>query len=120
MQILICHACYLQEVHIQSRTWCNVAPNYFKLAGADGVRALKDAPAPNAGTAHSIANSVSFLNSMMNIDSKSDYTESAYSASSDSGSSEERGKSREHKNKKAKKSNVDIGLVEKPFQHACL
>ncbi len=46
-----------------------------ELAGADGVRALKDAPAPNAGTAHSVANSVSFLNSMMNIDSKSDYTE---------------------------------------------
>jgi hypothetical protein len=27
-----------------------------ELAGADGVRALKDAPAPNAGTAHSVAN----------------------------------------------------------------
>jgi hypothetical protein len=65
-----------------------------ELAGADGVRALKDAPAPNAGTAHSVANSVSFLNSMMNINSESDYTKSAYSASSDSGSSEERCKSR--------------------------
>jgi hypothetical protein len=75
-----------------------------KLAGANGVRALKDAPAPNAGTAHSFANSVSFLNSMMNIDSKSDYTESAYNASSDSGSLEEWRKSRERKNKKAKKS----------------
>ena len=41
---------------------------------------------------------------MMNIDSESDYTESAYGASSDSGSSEERRKSRESKNKKAKKS----------------
>jgi hypothetical protein len=75
-----------------------------ELAGADWVRALKDAPAPNAGTAHSVANSVSFLNSMMNIDRESDYTESAYGASSDSGSSEERRKSRECKNKKAKKS----------------
>ncbi len=75
-----------------------------ELAGADGVRALKDAPAPNAGTAHSVATSVSFLNSMMNINSKSDYTKSAYGASSDSGSSEERHKSREHENKKAKKS----------------
>ena len=37
----------------------------MELASADGVRALKDAPAPNAGTAHSVANSVSFLNSMM-------------------------------------------------------
>jgi hypothetical protein len=68
------------------------------------VRALKNAPAPNAGTAHSVANSVSFLNSMTNIDSKSDYTESAYAASSDSGSSEEWRKSRERENKKAKKS----------------
>jgi len=69
----------------------------------DGVRALKDAPAPNAGTAHSVANSVSFLNSMMNINSNSDYTESAYGASSDSGSSEEKRKSREREHKKAKK-----------------
>jgi hypothetical protein len=76
-----------------------------ELAGADGVRALKDAPAPNAGTAHSVANSVSFLNSMMNINSKSDYTKSAYGASSDSGSSEEQRKSHKRKNKKAKKSN---------------
>ncbi len=75
-----------------------------ELAGTNGVRALKNAPAPNAGTAHSVANSVSFLNSMMNINSKSDYTESAYGASSDSGSSEERRKSRERKNKKTKKS----------------
>jgi hypothetical protein len=75
-----------------------------ELVGANRVRALKEAPAPNAGTAHSVANSVSFLNSMMNIDSKSDYTESAYGASSDSGSSEERRKSRKRENKKAKKS----------------
>jgi hypothetical protein len=75
-----------------------------ELAGADGVRTLKDAPAPNARTAHSVADSVSFLNSMMNINSESDYTESAYGASSDSGSSEERRKSRESKNMKAKKS----------------
>ena len=78
-----------------------------ELAGADGVRALKDAPAPNAGTAHSVANSVSFLNSMMmNGDTDSKYTESAYSASSDSGSSEDRRKScnREHKKTKKPKS----------------
>ncbi len=75
-----------------------------ELAGADRVKALKDALALNAGTAHSVANSVSFLNSMMNIDSESDYTKSAYSASSDSGSSEERCKLPECKNMKAKKS----------------
>ncbi len=60
-----------------------------ELAGADGVRALRDVPAPNAETAQSVANSVSFLNSMMNINNTSDYTESAYGASSDSSSSEE-------------------------------
>ena len=76
-----------------------------ELAGADGVRALKDAPAPNTGTAYSVTNSVSFLNSMtLNSDTNSEYTESAYGASSDSGSSEERRKSRERENKKAKKS----------------
>jgi hypothetical protein len=76
-----------------------------ELAGADGVRALKDAPTPNAGTAHSVANSVSFLNSMMlNSDTNSEYTESAYGASSDSGSSEERRKSCKRKNKKTNKS----------------
>ena len=75
-----------------------------ELAGAVGVRALKDALAPNIGTVHSVANSVTFLNSMMNININSDYTESAYRASSDSSSSKEKRKSREHENKKAKKS----------------
>jgi hypothetical protein len=75
-----------------------------EFAGADGVRALRDAPAPNAGTAHSVANSVSFLNSMMlNSDTDSEYTESAYGDSSDSGSSEEKRKSREREHKKTKK-----------------
>ncbi len=45
-----------------------------ELAGADRVRALKDAPAPNAGTAHSVTDSVSFLNTMMNGDINSEYT----------------------------------------------
>jgi hypothetical protein len=75
-----------------------------ELTGADGVRALRDSPAPNAGTAHLVANSVSFLNSMMlNSDTDSEYTESAYGASSDSGSSEEQRKSRERQHKKPKK-----------------
>jgi hypothetical protein len=78
----------------------------IELAGANGVRALKDAPAPNAGTAHSVADSVSFLNTMMNGDTNSEYTESAYGASSNSGSSEERRKycKREHKKTKKPKS----------------
>jgi hypothetical protein len=57
-----------------------------ELAGANRVRALQDAPAPNAGTVHSVANSESFLNSMMlNSNTDSKYTESGYGASSDSG-----------------------------------
>jgi len=75
-----------------------------ELAGAGRVRTLRDAPAPNAGTAHSVANSVSFLNSMMlNSDTDLEYTESAYGASSDSGSFVEQRKSRERKHKKPKK-----------------
>jgi hypothetical protein len=75
-----------------------------ELLGAHGVRALRDAPAPNAGTAHSVANSVSFLNSMMlNSDTNSEYTKSAYGASSDSGFSEEKHKSREREHKICKK-----------------
>jgi hypothetical protein len=71
------------------------------------VRALRDAPAPNTGTAHSVANLVSFLNSMLlNSDTDTEYTESAYSASSDSGSSEEQRKSRECKHKKPKKAKL--------------
>ncbi len=76
-----------------------------ELAGADGVRALKDAPAPNAMTGHSVANFISFLNTMMNDDTTaSEYTESAYGASSDSGSLEEQRKSHECEHKKTKKS----------------
>ncbi len=74
-----------------------------ELAGANGVRALKDAPAPNAGTAHSVADSVSFQNTMMNGNTNSEYTKSAYGASSDSGSSEEQRKYREREHKKTKK-----------------
>ncbi len=76
----------------------------MELAGADVVRELQDASAPNAGTAHSVANLVSFLNSMMlNSDTDSEYTESAYGASSDSGSSEKQRKSRKCEHKKPKK-----------------
>ena len=74
-----------------------------ELAGADGVRALKDAPAPNTGTAHSVANSVSFLNAMMHSDSDLEYTESAYGASAASSSSKETRKSHDRANKKTKK-----------------
>jgi hypothetical protein len=76
-----------------------------ELAGADGVRALKDALAPNATTGCSVANPISFLNTMMNNDTTaSKYTESAYGASSDSGLLEEQRKSRERDHKKTKMS----------------
>jgi hypothetical protein len=61
-----------------------------ELAGADRVRAFKDASTPSAGTAHSMANLVSILHSMMNgDDSNLEYTKSAYGAPSNSKSLEE-------------------------------
>jgi hypothetical protein len=60
-----------------------------ELAGADGVRVLKDAPVPSAGMAHSVADLVSFLHSMMDGgDTNSEYTKSAYGATSTSELSE--------------------------------
>jgi hypothetical protein len=108
-----------------------------ELAGANGVRVLKDAPAPSAGTVHSMADLVSFLHLMMDGgNTNSEYTESAYGATSTSELSEEerkpRGRNRnkdkqsksrgkqEKKKKKDDNNAVDIGLVEKPFQHTCL
>ncbi len=55
-----------------------------ELAGADGVRELKDVPAPGTGTAHSVANSVSYLSAMMDANTDTDYLESAYAATSNS------------------------------------
>ncbi len=55
-----------------------------ELAGADGVRELKDTPAPGTGTAHSVADLVSYLSAMMDADTDTDYSESAYSATSNS------------------------------------
>ncbi len=66
-----------------------------ELAGADGVRVLKDATAPSAGMAHSMADSVSFFHSMMDGgDTNSEYTKFAYGTSSTSESSEEERKPR--------------------------
>jgi hypothetical protein len=45
-----------------------------ELAGADKVGKLKDAPAPGTGTAHSVADSVSYLQAMMNADMDTDYS----------------------------------------------
>ncbi len=65
-----------------------------ELAGADGVRKLKDAPAPGIGTAHSVADSVSYLQAMMDADTDKDYSESAYAATFDSNLSKETRKPR--------------------------
>jgi hypothetical protein len=72
-----------------------------ELAGADGVRELKDAPAPRTGTAHSVADSVSYLQAMMDADMDTDYSESAYAATSNSDLSKETRKpcGRDHKSK---------------------
>ncbi len=50
----------------------------MELAGADGVRVLKDAPTPGTGTVHSIAKLVSYLQAMIVGDTNSTYIESAY------------------------------------------
>jgi hypothetical protein len=74
-----------------------------ELAGADGVRVLKDAPAPSAGTAHSVADLVSFLYSMMDgDDSNLVYTKSAHGATSNSDLSEEECKPCRRNSKKDK------------------
>jgi hypothetical protein len=65
-----------------------------ELAGADGVCKLKDTPAPGTGTAHSVADSVSYLQAMMDADMDTDYSESAYAATSDSDTSKETRKPR--------------------------
>ncbi len=65
-----------------------------ELAGVDGVRKLKDAPAPGTGTVHSVANLVSYLSAMMDADTDTDYSESAYAATSNSKSYKEMRKPR--------------------------
>jgi hypothetical protein len=71
------------------------------LAGANGVRILKDSPAPGTGTVHSVAKSVSYLQAMMGKDTNSAHTKLAYGVSSNSNLSEEECKPRAHKRKKS-------------------
>ncbi len=74
-----------------------------ELASANGVRVLKDAPTPSAGMAHSVANSVPFLHSMMDSDdSNLEYTKLAYSTTSNSKLLEEECKPRRRDCKKDK------------------
>ncbi len=60
-----------------------------ELAGTNGIRVLKDAPAPGTGTAHLVAKLVSYLQAMMGEDTNSTHTKSAYGVSSNSNSSKE-------------------------------
>jgi hypothetical protein len=60
-----------------------------ELAGADGGRVLKDAPAPGTGTTHLVAKSLSYLQVMMGEDTNFAYTESAYGESYNSDSSKD-------------------------------
>jgi hypothetical protein len=53
------------------------------------VHKLKDAPASGTGTVHSVADSVSYLQAMMDADTNVDYSESAYAATSNSNSFKE-------------------------------
>ncbi len=68
-----------------------------ELAGADGVRELKDAPAPGTGTTHSVADLVSYLSAMMDANTDTDYLESAYATTFDSKLYKETRKSRGRK-----------------------
>ncbi len=72
-----------------------------ELVGADGVRVLKDAPAPGTGTAHLVTKSVSYFQAMMGKDINSLHTKLPYGVSSDSNSSEEEHKPRACKHKKS-------------------
>jgi hypothetical protein len=72
------------------------------LAGADRVHKLRDASAPGTGTAHSVANLVSYLQAMMNADMGTDYLESANAATSNSDSSKEMRKPRGRERHKSK------------------
>ncbi len=78
---LICKKYTYNHVHIATSLQIILT----ELAGADRVRVLKDAPTPSTVTAHSMANLVSFLHSMMDgDDSNLEYTKSAYGATSNS------------------------------------
>jgi hypothetical protein len=73
-----------------------------ELAGA--VRVLKDALTLGTGTTNLVAESVSYLQAMMDEDTDSAYTKSAYNISSDSNSSKEECKPHARKCKKSQHS----------------
>jgi hypothetical protein len=72
-----------------------------ELTCANGVCILKNAPAPGTGTAHLVAESVSYLQTMMGENTNSAYTKLEYGVGSDSNSSGEERKPRTGKCKKS-------------------
>jgi hypothetical protein len=79
------------------------------LAGAGGIRVLKDTLAPGTGTMHLVAKSVSYLQAMMGEDTNSRYTKLAYGISSNSDLSEEECKPRARKRKQTQCSKSQDG-----------
>ncbi len=84
-----------------------------ELAGANGVRILKDALAPGTGTARLVAKSVSYLQAMMGKDTDSTHTKLAYGVSSNSNSTGEEHKPRARKRKKSQCSKLRSGCGKK-------
>ncbi len=80
-----------------------------KLADADSVRVLKGVPAPCTGTAHLVAESVSYLQAKMGEDTNSTYIKSAYGVSSNSDSSKDKRKPHACKRKKSQRSKSQGG-----------
>ncbi len=80
----------MQEIQLQSfYDTTSLQVILTELAGANGVRVLKDAPAPSAGAPHSIADSASYLHAMMDSDIDSAYIKLACGVGTDSNLSEE-------------------------------
>jgi hypothetical protein len=97
-----------------------------ELVVANGVQVLKDAPAPGTRTTHLVAESVSYLQAMMDKDTNSVYTKSTYSVSSDSDLSKEERKprARNHKKSHCSKSRGSCGKQKiyknnKPKKNTC-
>ncbi len=84
-----------------------------ELAGANGVRILKNALALGTGTAHLVPESVSYLQVMMGADTASAHTKLAYSLSSNSNSSEEEYKPCPRERKKSQCSKLRSGRRKK-------
>ncbi len=102
---LVMHAIHKKYTYNHVHDAASLQTILTELAGADGVRVLKDTPAPSAGAAHSVADSVSFLHSMMDGgDTNSECTKSAYGATSTSELLEEEHKPRERDRDKDKQS----------------